>query len=245
MSAPGLLAELRARGFVLAAAGDRLRIDAPADVLTPELRDRLAADKPRLLAELASEAAWAEVERIADAGNRKASAALALDAAGARDEAERLRAEVCEMVTLDCLPAMRRWARSADRAGQLPEADRFLLDDPDVEAAAGGWRRVPGGWQETEERARRCVVHADRRLAEGDRLYCPECRAEADAKGDEGTAPDVRAPSGGAAPGSADPTAPLPWRCICTDTRRQRRQEWGDWVCAQCGLIVPGPEERP
>ena len=251
MSATALLAEFRGRGFVLTAAGDRLRADAPTDALTPEVRARLAADKPRLLAELECEAAWAAVERIADAGNAKVSAALALDAAGAHDEAERLRAEVREAVSLEWLPAMRRWARAEHALGRLPEADRFLLEDPDVEAAAGGWRRVPGGWAETPERAQRCIRHADRRLATGDRLYCPECRAEAGAQGDASVGHGIVPSSAGATPGPMDAVprpAPLPWRCICHATERRFRPEWGDWTCGGCGLIVPAPrgeENRP
>jgi hypothetical protein len=70
VSVVGLLPELRALDLGLAADGDRLRVDAPADALTPEIRAQLAADKPRLLAELASERRWAEVGRIADLGNR-------------------------------------------------------------------------------------------------------------------------------------------------------------------------------
>ena len=52
-----------------------------------------------------------------------------------------------------------------------------------------GYQRSPDGqgWVETPDRARCCVRHADRLLAPADRLYCVECRAEADAK--EGEAP--------------------------------------------------------
>ncbi len=190
---------------------------------------------------IAAEAAWASVERIADAGNVKASAALALDATGAHEEAERLRAEVKGSVLEDWLPAMRRWACAADRAGELPAADRWLLEGADA-AAANGYRPVPGGWIETEARARCCVKHADRPLADGDTLYCPECRAEADAADASGTR--TAAPVVSEAPRRPAPHA---WRCICLSTERRYREQWGDWVCAreQCGLIVPSPEERP
>ncbi len=50
MTAVALLAELRERGATVAVVGDRLRIEAPRGVLTPELRTRLAAAKPELLA---------------------------------------------------------------------------------------------------------------------------------------------------------------------------------------------------
>jgi len=53
VTASELLADLRARGVVVEARGDRLRLDAPAGVLTDELRDVVRAHKPRLLALLA------------------------------------------------------------------------------------------------------------------------------------------------------------------------------------------------
>ena len=45
MSARALLAELRGRGVELVADGDRLQY-RPANVVTPELLDRLHANKP-------------------------------------------------------------------------------------------------------------------------------------------------------------------------------------------------------
>ena len=42
---------------------------------------------------------------------------------------------------------------------------------------ASGWRRVPGGWVETDERAAACVFHADRLLADGDLPFCAGCKA--------------------------------------------------------------------
>jgi hypothetical protein len=47
-----LLAELRARGVMLTAVGDRLRYRAPKGALTAELRQRLTIHKPELLAAL-------------------------------------------------------------------------------------------------------------------------------------------------------------------------------------------------
>jgi hypothetical protein len=223
VSALAALADLRARGVELRADGDLVRYRAPKGTLTPQLRRALADYKAELLAELEAEAARGELDRIEAGLAERNGRLLALYRAGDRAAAERLHAEVHETVTLEWLPAMRRRARAADRAGQLPDADRFLVDDPDVEAAAGGWRRVASGWAETPARARRCVVHADRALAAGDRLYCPECRVGADAP------------------------APRGWRCVCHSTERRYREQWGDWVCAreQCGMIVPSPRERP
>ena len=61
MNADQLLGELRARGVVLEAAGDRLRVDAPRGAITPELREALTAHKAEVLALLAvpdKEIAW-------------------------------------------------------------------------------------------------------------------------------------------------------------------------------------------
>ena len=54
MTALQLLANLRTRGVVLSARGDRLAFDAPAGVMTPDLRAVLASRKRELLAMLAS-----------------------------------------------------------------------------------------------------------------------------------------------------------------------------------------------
>ena len=53
MSAARLLADLQARGVVLAPDCGRLRVDAPRGVLTPSDRQALARHKPALLAMLA------------------------------------------------------------------------------------------------------------------------------------------------------------------------------------------------
>ena len=49
MTEPALLAELRARDIRVWADGDRLHCDAPAGVLTPELRDHLRQCKSEIL----------------------------------------------------------------------------------------------------------------------------------------------------------------------------------------------------
>ena len=51
-SAPALIQQLRAEGYELAAAGDRLRI-RPVELVTPELRDMLSQHKAELLSLLA------------------------------------------------------------------------------------------------------------------------------------------------------------------------------------------------
>jgi hypothetical protein len=53
MTAHQLLMTCRQAGIVLAADGDCLDVDAPAGVLTPELRDELSRQKPALLSLLA------------------------------------------------------------------------------------------------------------------------------------------------------------------------------------------------
>ena len=55
MTASEVLAELDVRGVELAAHGDRLVYDAPAGVMTAELRDRVKACKPELLEMLVDE----------------------------------------------------------------------------------------------------------------------------------------------------------------------------------------------
>jgi len=54
-AARALLRTLRRQGVVLVARGDRLRVDAPAGIATPETREALAATKPDVLATLAAE----------------------------------------------------------------------------------------------------------------------------------------------------------------------------------------------
>lgn len=49
MTASALLDELKARGALLTVNGDRIRVRAPAAVVTPDLRAALAKHKPELL----------------------------------------------------------------------------------------------------------------------------------------------------------------------------------------------------
>lgn len=62
MSARALLRDLRDQGVEVEAAGDRLRVRGPADVVTPAMQDTLRKLKPDLLAALQRE----EVERLLD-----------------------------------------------------------------------------------------------------------------------------------------------------------------------------------
>ncbi len=63
MSVTGLLAELRARDIHVRADGDRLQCNAPADALTPELREQLRLRKGDLLEFLRSAGALAQKQR--------------------------------------------------------------------------------------------------------------------------------------------------------------------------------------
>lgn len=50
MSAIALLNEIKAAGIVVTADGDRLHVEAKPGTITPEIRDRMKAHKPALLA---------------------------------------------------------------------------------------------------------------------------------------------------------------------------------------------------
>jgi thioesterase domain-containing protein len=63
MTVTGLLAELRARDIHVRADGDQLRCNAPADALTPELRDQLRLRKGDLLEFLRSAGELAQKQR--------------------------------------------------------------------------------------------------------------------------------------------------------------------------------------
>ena len=63
MKAADFLAELRSRDIQVWAEGDRLRCNAPAEVLTPELRDELRQRKDGILEFLRSAAALAHLQR--------------------------------------------------------------------------------------------------------------------------------------------------------------------------------------
>ena len=66
MNALALMRDLQSAGAVLEARGDRLHVDAPAGLITPEIRDSIARHKPELLAMLAADPAryenWAPLD---------------------------------------------------------------------------------------------------------------------------------------------------------------------------------------
>ena len=116
----------------------------------------------------------------------------------------------------------------------------------ELEAEASGWMRNPDGpgRVETPERAARCV-HDDDVLAPDDPIHCAEHRARMAARSGRGAGDDPRgeARSARAVPAAGAGGHRPAWRCICTSTERRHRPEWGDWVCAWCGLIAPAPTD--
>ena len=130
MSAVDLLATLRARDCELTAAGERLRVEAPAGALTPDLRAALAEHKAEILTELEAERAWAAVEAISAEMRRRWLRAEQLEESDDPEDhflAEHHRSEVRGAVMEAWLPAMKRWATLEHRLGRLAEDDRFLL----------------------------------------------------------------------------------------------------------------------
>jgi hypothetical protein len=191
------LAEARAAGLEVRADGDRLVVRGPrsAEVLAK----RLLGCKADVMAALEAEAAKAELDSIEADLTAKNGRLLRLYGAGDRAAAERLHAEVRAIVEGRWIRAKRRWAQAEHAMGRLDWSLVFLLEDPDEPAQANGYRCVPGGWVETAERSVRCVVHADRPLAPGDKLLCVGCQLEADAM----PGPDVGRPSLPVPPGVA------------------------------------------
>ncbi|MEM7481070.1 MAG: hypothetical protein AAF481_07825 [Acidobacteriota bacterium] len=58
MTAQELLETMRRSGAALAVVGDRLRIEAPPGVVTPELRQELVSHKSELISELSASRHW-------------------------------------------------------------------------------------------------------------------------------------------------------------------------------------------
>lgn len=73
MSAAKLIEELRSRGVLIEAAGDRIRVDAPKGAVTPELCEALADRKIEIIALLKSgdgEIAWRTAAMLQQIPNR-------------------------------------------------------------------------------------------------------------------------------------------------------------------------------
>lgn len=198
MSPPVLLEDLRRRGVAVSADGEHLRCRAPKGTLTRELLAAIGEHKATLLAELEAEVAEADLARIEAELTAQHHRILALYEAGDRPAAEQLQAEIRTRIDPEWTGAKRRHARALDRVGRLPEADRWLLQDPP--ASSSVWEPDPhGGWRETAEAAAGCV-RCPAFLAEGDRLFCDEHRsagrplARPHARPDDGVHPLPRAP---------------------------------------------------
>jgi hypothetical protein len=63
MNALALLSDLAAKGVLIAADGERITLDAPKGVLTPDLTERLRAGKPAILRALRHRPACCECHR--------------------------------------------------------------------------------------------------------------------------------------------------------------------------------------
>lgn len=68
LSAATIVDEARRRGVDLIANGDRLRIEAPAGAMTPDLLEALRACKPDIIAALRAPSARSEYEALAESG---------------------------------------------------------------------------------------------------------------------------------------------------------------------------------
>jgi len=138
MSTPALLADLESRGIRLTATGpDRLHVDAPKGVLTPDLLDRLRLHKAALLSILAATPCTIPHDNE-PSGTARQGIALA-------EPPPERPGYVAVVVLRDGVPTwVERRADAADKAvrlyagGQI-EAVRLGIS---VEAAPG----VPSGW---------------------------------------------------------------------------------------------------
>jgi hypothetical protein len=147
-AAATLIQDLRAHGVELQADGDRLRF-RPASAVTPDLRERLAAMKPDVLAalerlDLRRELAdiiresrrGGDPNRAADALEqfRERASIMQFDAGLDRHEAER-----CALA--DVLPGLRRVSVEAD-----PMPGESAEPDPLAGLVNPGW--TPTGWRD-------------------------------------------------------------------------------------------------
>ncbi len=147
-TAENLIRDLAGRGVRLTAHGDRLRVEAPAGTLTPELREMLAGAKPAILAALAG-GIREHLLTLAGAEGIAPDLIHALDGAdveacaGLADET--LRAYVRALADADL---RERGQRPADEtAPALCRACGPVWLAPEVASAApivAGWPRVLG-----------------------------------------------------------------------------------------------------
>ena len=115
----------------------------PKAAVTPELHRAMAKHKAGLLAELEVEAATAKLVEIERQIELLTTRAQEAEEAGNQERAAMLRVWAGELVRIDKMRLRRRQARALDSLGRLPDADRFLLEDPEDQVEVNGWRRPP------------------------------------------------------------------------------------------------------
>jgi DNA modification methylase len=151
MSGLELLSELRARGVALTVAGNRLHVEAPQGVLTPELRAGLWRWKPELLAVLKAEQDGdAELAPPVDRMNALTEETLAARTARGEKEAPARPEQVQELVTR--VGRQMQWVE--DHADELDDQqwahrrDRLTANLRPLNEilAATGWRIEEFGW---------------------------------------------------------------------------------------------------
>jgi hypothetical protein len=136
MMAADLLAELAKRGAIVTQSGDRLLIDAPKGVLTPELKEQLQQAKTALLAALAAPDAGSVRDPTLDAstahGEDDTAEAEAVDRGKSHAPAEPSRPSIPWRGVVTC------WARER---GWLAVRDPFTGEWHEIPA-----REAPPSW---------------------------------------------------------------------------------------------------
>ena len=114
MTAEEMIVDLQRRGVRLSARDGRVRIDAPAGVITPHLRSALAAQKPELLQLLASERQRAAAFHFADGQMDFDDICAGWTPLGWAAELRR-KADRCDAYRPDIAAYYRNWAVDIER----------------------------------------------------------------------------------------------------------------------------------
>ena len=148
MSAAQVLEQARALGIVLCAVGGKLRYEAPAGRLTPELRATLAAHKPAILAALAyPDALWWRVAILEPGGRTvEVDTPSGWTLVDWQAYAERYHAPGCAVTPIAGLPKPRTSVRLDEAlraacdgvAGITPAQFQALLSPEDIDDIAAG-----------------------------------------------------------------------------------------------------------
>ena len=112
MTAHELLMTCRQAGIVLAADGDCIDVDAPAGVLTPDLRNELTRHKPALLELLAQPRAFVTLRHGPTLPVEAIELAIDLERRGFRmslDAGQQFQIEPPAKLTAEDRAAIRRW----------------------------------------------------------------------------------------------------------------------------------------